>query len=51
MRHELGCRTASLDLEYSEPHMNFLKPVGFLTLGPNLFILHIGFVCGLKQCR
>lgn len=32
-RHELGCRSASVDIEYSKTHMDFLTPCGFLFLG------------------
>lgn len=32
MRHALGYRVASLDLDYSEKHMNFLEVSGFLNL-------------------
>ena len=32
LRHALGYRTASLDLDYSEKHMNFLEVSRFLSL-------------------
>ena len=34
VRHELGWRTASIDIDYSRKHMDFLGVNGFLLLDP-----------------